>query len=335
MKEIIIRALLLFSTFIVAQANATTIQIVNLDSAGEGFRSNTPVTPVLGNRGTTLGQQYLNVFEAAARVWEERIDSSVTIRIDAALDPLECSATSGVLGAAGPLNGFIDFRNAPRRNTIYVVAQANSLAGRDLDTRNSDIVATFNSRVGSAGCLTGLRWWLGIGAPAPAGTISLFDTVLHEIAHGLGFLSLVDQNGARLANLNDAYILNLFDVSQNRSWPAMSNSGRRTSSRNNGGLVWNGSSVAAGAGVFTEGRSSGLLRMFAPSTFRQGSSVSHWDVALSPDELMEPFATRTSNACATVLALRDMGWRTQNECVEIFPRIPIVAPIIMLLSDDE
>lgn len=337
MKGFSLIILFVVAIFSASQASSTDIEIVNLDNSGEGFRSELLVAPVPGNRATTLGKQYLNVFNAAASVWEQRIDSPVKIKIDARLDPLSCTARSGTLGAAGPINGFIDFANAPRSNTIYVVAQANSLAGSDLDPDNSDIGATFNSNLGTSGCLTGLSWWLGINSPAPAGTISLFDTVLHEIGHGLGFLSLVNSNGARLANLNDAFMLNLFDVPQNRSWSVLSDGRRKRSARSNGGLVWSGANVASGASVFTGGRTSGRLRMYAPSTFRQGSSVSHWDTTVSPNELMEPFATATSNACATALALKDMGWKTRNECVELFPKrsnTSIPAINSLLLDDD-
>jgi len=335
MKELVIKTWLFVSVLFATQVSATTIEIVNQDSAGEGFRSTQPVSPVPGNSATTLGEQFLNVFEAAAGVWEKRIDSPVTILIDAALDPLPCGPTSGVLGAAGPQAAFINFPNAPRSNTIYIVAQANSLAGEDLDPGASDIGATFNSQLGTPGCLTSISWWLGINSPAPAGTISLFDTVLHEIGHGVGFLSLVSPEGQRLADLNDAYSLNLFDVSRGLPWTALSDAGRRASSRNNGGLVWNGNNVGAGAGVITGGRTNGRLRMFAPTTFNPGSSVSHWDVALSPDELMEPFATQTSSGCATVLALKDMGWRTMNECDPLSPGRPTIAPLLNLLLEED
>ena len=334
MRNLALKVCLLISIFFANHVSATSIQIVVRDGAGEGFRSNQAVAPVRGNPGTTLGQQYQNVFNAAAAVWEHRVDSSVPILIDAALDPLSCSTNSGVLGSAGPLNGFVDFPNAPVSNTIYVVAQANSHAGIDLDESSSDIVATFNSRLGTPGCLTSLNWWLGINSPAPSGTISLYDTVLHEIGHGLGFLSLVDSQGQRLANLNDAFMLNLTDVSRG-PWASLSNNGRRASSVNNGGLVWSGRNVAVGAGVFTQGRTGGRLRMFAPSTFQSGSSVSHWDTVLSPDELMEPIATNSSDACATVLAFKDMGWATMNECEPLFVIASgFIAPIINLLLGD-
>lgn len=309
---------------------ATTIVIVNGDGAGEGFNSNQPVSAVPGNSATTLGQQYLNVFLAAADFWESKIDSSVPIRMDASIDPLICTATGAQLGGAGPNNGFFNFSGAPKTSTIYPSALANSLAGQDLDPTDNDLTAVFNSLLnGNPSCLGGIRWWLGIDSPAPSGTISLFDTVLHEIGHGIGFLTFTSANGTRPLNLTDAYADNLFDLSRNRAWPALSNAQRAASSTNTGNLVWRGANVEARAGVITGGRRQGSLRMFAPSPFQQGSSVSHWDTALSPDELMEPFATPTSNSCATILALKDMGWKTRNECGR-----PVVAPILPLLLDD-
>ena len=335
MKNYISAVLLVLSVLISAQVSATTITIISRDNPGEGLGSTRSVSPVPGNNATTLGGQFFNVFRAASDFWEDRIDSNIPILFDVQLDPLPCSATSGTLGAAGPLAGFINFANAPASNTIYVVAQANSLAGFDLDPGFSDLSATFNSNLGTPGCLTGLSWWLGIDSPAPPGTISLFDTVLHEIAHGIGFLSLVDSNGVRFFDLNDAYMLNLFDRSQNLPWALMSNGQRAASTVNSGGLVWSGSSVAQGAEVITEGRNGGSLRMFAPNPFQPGSSVSHWDTALSPDELMEPFATQTSNSCATILALSDMGWRigTTEDICQI--NSPVLAPIYLLLNKEE
>ncbi len=50
-----------------ASANAAaTIVIVNGDPAGVGFNDPTGTAPVGGNTGTTLGQQRLNAFQAAA-----------------------------------------------------------------------------------------------------------------------------------------------------------------------------------------------------------------------------------------------------------------------------
>ncbi len=57
--------------------------IVNLNAPGVGFNDPTPVAPVGGNTGTTLGQQRLIAFEHAAQIWSARLDSAVPIRIRA------------------------------------------------------------------------------------------------------------------------------------------------------------------------------------------------------------------------------------------------------------
>ncbi|RMF20920.1 MAG: peptidase, partial [Deltaproteobacteria bacterium] len=60
-------------------ALAVTINVVNNDGPGEGFNDATPVTPVGGNSGTTLGEQRLLAFQYAADLWGSRIDSNVTL----------------------------------------------------------------------------------------------------------------------------------------------------------------------------------------------------------------------------------------------------------------
>ena len=56
------------------------------------------------------------------------------------------------------------------------------------------------------------------------------------------------------------------------------------------------------------------LRLFAPSGFQQGSSVSHWSTASSPNLLMEPSINRdiAADLDLTVLLMKDIGWKTQN-----------------------
>lgn len=302
----------LLNILFVATASATTILIINNDGSGEGLNDPTVVTPLPGNSATTLGAQYLNVFEAAANYWEERLDSPVTIRATAQLDLLSCSPSSAILGSAGPISVFGEFLNAPLLGTWYTVAQASSLAGSDLDPTDDDISMQFNNGIGTPNCLSGLSWWLGIDSPAPSGTISFYDTILHELAHGLGFLSLVSQSGFKFFGFDDVFMVNLFDQSKNESWADMSDAERQKSSINTGDVIWSGAQVRQNSGYLTSGKNANNVRMYAPNPYQQGSSISHWDTALVPDELMEPSATPTSNDCSTISAFKDMGWNTKG-----------------------
>lgn len=292
---------------------SSDIVVINNDDIGEGLNDPAPAEPVGGNPGMTLGEQRLNVMEAAAKIWEGIIVSDVPIELEAQFDELFCSSDSAVLGSAGPNLVSSDFTGALVPETLYVIAQANQQAGIDLAPDEADLSATFNSSIGSGpNCLGGIPFFLGIdGQPAPEGTIGLFDTVLHEIAHGLGFLSLVDdETGEKFGGLDDIFSRNLEDQTLGLAWPDLTNEERAASAINTGNLQWTGPLVReAAAGVLQEGAAAdGDVLMNAPDPVEPGSSVSHFDPSLSPDELMEPSATETSILDLTTAAFADMGW---------------------------
>lgn len=296
-----------------AGGQTSEIIIINNDGPDEGLNDPTPVEPVDGNMGTTLGEQRLNVFEAAVRVWEGILVSDVPIEFEAQFDELFCDETSATLGSAGPLTAAADFTGAQLPDTLYVGAQANQQAGFDLDPDSADLSARFNSLLGTGPeCLGGLSFYLGIdGELAPEGTIGLFDTILHEIAHGVGFLSLVDdETGERFLDTDDIFSRNLQDDTLGLNWPDLNDAERVASAINTGNLQWNGKIARFCAGrVLNEGAAGdGDVLMFAPDPVEPGSSVSHFDRSLTPDELMEPNATPTSILDLTVAAFADMGW---------------------------
>ena len=142
-------------------ASAANIFVNNVDAPGVGFNDATPVAPVGGNPGTTLGQQRLIIFQLATSLWGSVLDSNVDIIVQSTFQPLGCSPNAGTLGAAGPLQVFA-FGAAPPGAipaTWYHVALANSLAGFDLAPGPpdpglfappfaDDMVAFFNGAIG-------------------------------------------------------------------------------------------------------------------------------------------------------------------------------------------
>ena len=293
---------------------AVTITIVNADGPGEGFNDPTPLAPVAGNTGTTVGQQRLNAFAAAAAYWANRLSSTVPITVHAQMNPLSCSPTSGVIGSAGAADFFSDFPKAPRPATWYPSALANKLRGIDLDPATVEINAQFNSSVGSTTCLTVLNWWYGVGATQPASTIPFYEIIRHELAHGLGFLTIVNPaTGTPFLGQDDAFMLFLEDHSTGKTWGQMSNRERAVSAKDPGDLHWVGPHVIAASSVLAAGRHpSGHVQMYAPAVLQPGSSVSHWDTALTPDELMEPNATPHPADLLTTQLLEDIGWTLQQ-----------------------
>ncbi|MEO8276838.1 MAG: hypothetical protein ABI639_11515 [Thermoanaerobaculia bacterium] len=291
-------------------ARAATLTVTSGDAAGEGFNSTVPRSPVFGNPGTTLGAQRLNVFQAAANAWGRTLKSNVEIKIVATFDPLFCDASSAVLGHAGPTVFNRDFPGAPVASTFYVIAAANSRQGSDADPANPDITATFNSSLdnGSPGCLGGIPWSYTIGGPS-SGTVDLFRTVLHELAHGLGFLSGHDTGtGAKFMGFDDSYLRLLKDETTGEGWSTMTNAERLASQVNNSNLTWTGAKANSEIAGFTAGVKNGHMRMFAPNPVQPGSSVSHYDEAVAPNELQEPELKADTEELDTAFLLQDVGW---------------------------
>ncbi len=295
----------------VTGARASTITIVNLDGANEGFNDATPVSPVGGNTGTTLGQQRLIAFQFAADVWASRLYSDVEIRVEAQFSSMFCSSGSAILGGAGAIEVFRDFAGAPRAATWYPVALANSLAGVDLDPAGNDISAEFNSDIDHQ-CLSGIDgWYYGLDHSAPSGQLDFAETLLHELAHGLGFSDFVSlSTGQKFFGYDDVYMLNLEDHTSGKLYPDMTDAERVAASKDTGNLHWVGDNVVAAAGFLSSGREpiSGHVEMYAPNPQEPGSSVAHFDTSLTPDELMEPYLTPTFSDVLTQALLSDIGW---------------------------
>ena len=298
----------------------STFEIVNTDAPGDGLRDPGPPDPAStagGNPGSTLGEQRLNAMNAAAAVWADVVHSNVTILVQAAFNPLSCGPMGVTLGSASPISVVADWLAAAGgqipfiSNTWYPVALGNALSNQDLVTNTNDIAANFNSDVDdNPTCAPGFQWYYGLDNNPPPGTFDFFQTAIHEICHGLGFATFVDiTTGARFSGMNDVFMNFLRDQDSGENWPAMTNAARLSSASDTGNLVWTGLSVSGAAGFLTSGLNSGNVRMYAPATLNPGSSVSHWDTAAFPNQLMEPFETGdTPIPGLSVQLFRDIGW---------------------------
>jgi hypothetical protein len=287
---------------------AATLTVVNNDGAGEGFNDPTPKAPVGGNTGTTLGAQRLIAFQHAADIWGGLVSSAVTIRVGATFDPLSCNASGAVLGSAGPTAVSRDFTGALVATTWYPVALATALHGSDLDPGGVDITAQFNSSLGTT-CPFPKGWYYGLDGNAGS-DIDFLTVLLHEMGHGLGFLTFVDSaSGAKFLGFNDTFMLNLEDHGASPAdYPSMTNAQRVAASKDTGNLHWVGAHVRAASGVLTAGKAGDHVQMFAPNPQQPGSSVSHWDTALTPNQLMEPSYTVPLDPVLDLPLLQDIGW---------------------------
>jgi hypothetical protein len=306
-------ALLLGAAPALSQA---TFQIVNGDTAGTGLNDPTPVSPVGGNSATTLGAQRMAALQYGLSLWASRVNSSLPIRVQASFatdSSITCTATDAVLAMTGPQEVFRDDPTFPQQGVWYVGALVNELSGQ-VQTTMPEIATTFSGKIGTSTCAFPASWYLGFDGAASSSQIDFVAVVNHEIAHGLGFLTLVDQTGAELADnvgpFPDAFEERLFDLTKGLAWPAMTDAQRAASSTNAGNLVWTGPQVEAKSSLFSSGvASGGRMRMYAPATYSDGSSASHWDTSLSPYEALEPYyRAGVHSLIITDQALSDTGW---------------------------
>jgi hypothetical protein len=297
-----------------------TIVIQNNDAAGVGFNDPTPASPVGGNTGTTVGQQRLNAFQFAADIWGATLTSGPSIVIRAGWASQTCTANTGTLGSAGSTASTRDFLGGLPGHW-YGVALANALRNSDLNGTTAEINATFNSNLGNPGCLENLHWNYRLDTQSDFNGINLVAVLLHEFGHGLGFQTFTNTSSGQQAGdvasgrFPSIYDRFLFDNTTSKTWPQMTDAERVSSAINTGNLAWNGPQVVSDATILTLGKDAGgRPRMYAPNPRQAGSSVSHWDTILSPNQLMEPNINSNLTHSVrppedlTFSLLRDIGW---------------------------
>lgn len=251
-------------------SSAATIVIQSRDPENVGFNDSTPVAPVGGNTGTTLGEQRMKVYRYVADIWERALDSNVTITVNAGWEALSCNSSSAVLGSAGAWNIWNSFAGS-QPNTWYPQALANKLAGVNLSAGtpddgsgygNVDIKTQFNVNLGKAGCLDGSPFYLGLDGNA-GNQVNFVETLLHELGHGLGFsvLTVSTSSGQRFdpaspTRFSDTGLPSIwegfmYDNTLGKTWLTMTSAERKASAINPLKLAWTGPNVLAGASMLS------------------------------------------------------------------------------------
>ncbi len=278
-----------------------------------------PKRPTLGRTARTAQSSFVvtysgftpearAAFQYAVDLWSAYISSPVPIRIKAELKYLGgFFGGSIILGGAGPENWF----SPTSTNLWHPVALANKIEGRDLDNTESDIIAIFNNHAD-------VGWYFGTDGDPPMGQYDFVTVVLHEIGHGLGFVS-----GASIGRGEDAGKAFLRDRDPSR--PAIYDS-----------FVVNGSGTAitsfddpsadlltqfTGNNLFWDGaegkaaNSGTRPKLYAPSSFSSSSYI-HLDENTYPagnqNSLMTPLQSKGEMihkpGPIALGMLEDMGW---------------------------
>ncbi|MDX2442393.1 MAG: hypothetical protein QNK30_01210, partial [Bacteroidales bacterium] len=207
-------------------------------------------------------------FQQAVDIWETLIESPVPIYMEANWEDLG-ETTLGSCVAGNYYLGL--FLGARLPLAYYPLAVAEKMAKSDINLPGEpDLIANFSSTA---------SWYYGSDGQTPVGTHDLVSVVMHEIAHGIGFIGTMglfdsntgaygDENGLVIAY--DEYIENLsgiplvdttvYDNPSNALYQAMTS----------GALYYN-------SPVTLYNNANTRPKLWAPGEFAPGSSIYHLD----------------------------------------------------------
>ncbi|MTB50545.1 T9SS type A sorting domain-containing protein [Lewinella sp. W8] len=240
----------------------------------------------------------------AANIWGSILQSEIPIVVDV---DWQDRMDNRLLASAGPstlIRGFV----GSEPDTWYPVALAEAISGQQLNgTDDADITVVANSTA---------NWYFGTDGDTPRNRIDLVSVFLHELGHGLGFLSSADTISETELGLGFGGRFIIYDLflETEGGLPLADPSVFTTPSpellqaATMNDLVFNGPEANRENG--------GRVPLFAPAAFDIGSSVSHLDEQTyrpgSENALMTPFfsageAVHTPGP-VTLGIFADMGW---------------------------
>ncbi len=261
-----------------------------------------------------------NAYLYAASIWASQIHSTVPIRIVA------CWANLGsgdILGYGGAFEYYRDFPNAPYASTWYVVALANALSGSDQNGNDPEIFTTYN---------TNFDWYFGTDGKPPSNKVDFVSVVLHEITHGLGFGGSMEVSGGLGRWGAGTLYPDIYDrFTKDGAGNALINtsvypnpSAALASALTSNNVWFDGPNANAANG-------GGRVKLFAPSTWMEGSSYVHLDYNTyreTPNALMiyalSPGTSIHDPGPVTRGILKDLGWPMGSP--NLAPSTKTVAP---------
>jgi len=282
---------------------------------------NSPTATFEVDYGNGFTPEAQAAFQRAVDIWATHIDSEITIRVDATFADLG----GNTLGSAGTSL----FRvTAPDGEQLLIGAPLlEAIEGQNINDLDSDITARFDSGRSD--------WHFGTG-PAPRGSIDFTSVVLHELGHGLNFLGTMDVTGSEGSWGLGSGAPGVFDVyAQDGTGATLTDTldfpdGDTGSiplgdALTSGEIVFTGPS--AGTGAEQTPTEPSTPRLYAPSSWDDGSSFSHLDedtyIPGTPNALMTPRVnfgeTVRLPGPVTCGMFEDMGWPLGPDCVSTLP----------------
>ncbi len=318
----------------VSHSGAVTIKAIYTDVPGIGFNDATGLADeeraLLGDNGNnagTLGEARRNAFEHAASLLERKLPGPNTIRVEVSFRFFEDEATVAKAYAGKA----ISFGPEELLHIAYPPALAEKIAGRTLiDESAPHLVVEFSRS---------LEFYYGFRGEVPPFSIDFVALSMHEIIHGLGFHSSLEEDGSFPSATLDVtgptqsfsldvpewqriYDVQMYSEEDREFIVNLEPQDRERAITSDTGLLWAGTarpgeenSCSYGqrmaelksAGVAPDGKP----QLHAPPTFEEGSSITH--VHTETDDIMEYLYPFPVDMDLSLAMLRDMGWEINDE----------------------
>jgi hypothetical protein len=277
-------------------------------------------TFIFTNVGTTV--QMDTALNFTGRIWGKFLNSTIPIKVNIYYTNLGPASN---LAITIP-NGRRDFANAPLDSIWYPSCLANSLDNVELNPGEADMDIYVNSST---------NWYLDTLGNPSAGQYDFVTVMLHEIGHGLAFLSLAKLDVSDFGSFGLVSSADIAPLTSSFPFPDLQGhpSTMAVFMENNAGqslidtTIFVNNSLVLGSeftsnAIYFDGPISNLenggsrVRLYAPTTYASGSSMQHLNESTfpssNPNSLMTPFINSQEvhhhPGDLTIAMMEDMGW---------------------------
>jgi len=318
----------------VPQCVAVTIQFLYTDASGIGFNDTTELTQEdkdllarSGNNASTLGEARRTALEHAASLLESRMPGENVIRVEVSFRSFENKAVI----ATTRMQRILSFGPEELIHIGYPPALAERIRGEKLIEESLPHFIVEFSREPD--------FYYGFTEEPPPRTVGFVTLSIHEMIHGLGFHSSLGEDGSfpsvtldvtdgtrnfplEVEQWQRIYDVQMYSREDREFIVDLEPQAREQAITSEIGLLWDGT-VRPGkesscsyaqrmaelkpAGIGPDGRP----QLHAPSTFDEGSSITH--VHVDTDDIMEYLYPFPRDMDLSLGMLRDMGWEIDDD----------------------
>ena len=317
----------------VSYSGAVTIKAIYADVPGVGFNDAAGFTDEEralladnGNNASTLGEARKNAFEHAAGLLERKLPGQNTIRVEVSFGSFEDENTVATTYMRNP----VSFGPEELLHIAYPPALAEKIAGRALiDESVAHFIVKFSRR---------LDFHYGFRGEVSPFSIDFVALVTHEIIHGLGFHSSLEEDGSFPSATLDVtggtrsfsldvpewqriYDVQMYSEEDGELIVDLPPRDRERAITSDTGLLWDGTARPGAENSCSYGQRmaelkstgeapDGKPRLYAPPTFEEGSSITH--VHTDAEDIMEYLYPFPVDMDLSLAMLKDMGWEVSD-----------------------